>query len=116
MLPSSLHLFAVTCSGGSFLGFPTWYKYLSCDSNNTPQLNSINNIWLIGAAVIEILIRIAALLAIGFIIRGGIQYTLSQGDPEKAAKGRQTIIYSVVGLVLAIASTAVITFAAGSFH
>ena len=63
------------CKGGGFLFFPTWYKYLpgNIDPNGlcTPQLTSINDIWLIVAAVIEILLRLTALVAVGFIIYGG---------------------------------------------
>lgn len=113
--------FAATCGGGSFLGFPTWYKYLPGTIDRTtgyctPQLNSLSAVWLIVAAGIEILLRIAALAAVGFIIYAGVQYLTSQGDPNKAAQARQGIINAVVGLVIAIIASAVVGFVAGSIN
>ena len=111
-------------SGGGFLGFPTWYKYLKGQSgvdNNTlketcqPVLGSINSIYGIVAAVIEILLRIASLVAIGFVVFGGIKYTLSQGAPDKTKEAQSTIINALIGLVIAIIATALVNFVAGGF-
>jgi len=117
---SGLFNYFAACSGGSFLGFPTWYKYLNSVQVNDqtgsgciPKITGLNDIWLILAAVIEILLRIAALAAIGFVIYGGIQYIMSQGNPDKTQKARSTIIDALVGLVIAISATALITFVAG---
>jgi len=108
--------FAAACQGGSFIGLPKWYKYLNCGPGNSPQLNDINNVWLIGAAVIEILVRLGALIAIGFVIYGGIQYVISQGEPDKLSKARHAIQDALIGLVIAVAATIVITFIAGRFN
>jgi len=50
----------------------------------------------------------AGLVAVIFIIKSGIDYMLSQGDPGKTQKATRGIIYSVVGLVIVILA-AVIT-------
>jgi Type IV secretion system pilin len=109
---------AVTpCTHGDFLFFPTWYKYLNGvnDANGlcTPQISGINDIWLIVAAIVEILLRIAALAAVGFVIYGGFGYLTSQGEPDKTAKARSTIINAMVGLVIAISAAAIVNFIAG---
>lgn len=111
--------FGASCPGGNFLVFPPWYKYLDSngiDANGlcTPKINGINDVWLIVAAVIEILLRVAAMAAIGYIIWGGFDYMTSQGEPDKTTKARQTIINALVGLVIAILATVVINFIAGS--
>ena len=119
--------FAAACTGGgSFLGFPTWYKYLPSNNITTtvngnsvtscaPALTSLSDIWLIGAALVEILLRIAALGAIGIVIWGGIKMVTSQGDPSGVASARNTIMDGLVGLGISIVSVGVITFVAGKF-
>ena len=73
------HFAGPHCPGGSFLGFPPWFRYLPGSTTGatcSPQLTSLNDVWLIVAAVIEILLRVAALAAVGIIIYAGIEYRL----------------------------------------
>jgi TRAP-type C4-dicarboxylate transport system permease small subunit len=67
------------------------------------------------AAVIEILLRVAALIAVGIVIYAGIQYTTSQGNPEQTSRALNTIIYAAIGLALCILSAVIVTFIARSF-
>lgn len=108
-----------SCGSQGFFGFPTWYKYLpSVDGvvPCSPQISSINDVWLIVAAVIDMLLRVAALAAVIFIIYGGVLYITSEGSPDKAKKALMTIINSVVGLVIAVGASVFISFFAGRFH
>jgi ABC-type Fe3+ transport system permease subunit len=110
---------ANTCSGyktSSFLLFPTWYEYLKPNSNCQPTITSLNDIWLIVAAIIDILLRVAAILAVGFIIYGGIKYTTSQGSPEQTNSAKNTILNAVIGLVIAVVASVVVSFIANSIH
>ena len=122
----NLHIFTnVGCAlkgSSGFLGFPTWYKYLAgveskVDSVNvcTPSLTSLNSVWLIAIAIIEILLRVAAIVAVGVIIYAGIGYITSQGEPEKTAKSKNMLINALVGLAIAISATAIVSFLAGRF-
>lgn len=123
---SFLHNFAAACtpSGGGLFGFPKWYKYLqgieSVDANSnivcSPHITSINDVWLIVAAVIDMLLRLAVLLAIGYVVYGGITYIRSQGQPDQTAQAQKTILNAIVGLVMAVAATGLITFVAGRFN
>jgi hypothetical protein len=112
--------FGKACSGGHFLTFPTWYEYLGSktDANGVcaPVVSGLNDVWLIVAAAIEILLRIAALAAIAFVIYGGVQYMTSQGEPASLEKARSTIINALIGLAIAILSSVIINFIAGSIH
>lgn len=110
--------------GSAFFGFPKWYKYLEAVEFTDPVTNrvqcqptikGINEIWLIVAAVVEILLRVGALLAIGFIVYGGVTYVLSQGQPDKTKQSLKTIIDALVGLAISIIATALVTFVAGRF-
>lgn len=114
-----LSLFAKSCDGGGLLGFPHWYKYLDGKTDATtgicaPQITGLSDIWLIVAAVIEILLRVAALAAVFAIIYGGFNYMTSQGEPDQTNKARMTIINGLVGLVVAVLASVIIGFVAGS--
>ena len=54
------------------------------------------------------------ILAIVFIIIGGVHYTTSQGDPGKVAKAKSTILYAIIGLVIALLAFAITTFVLNS--
>ncbi len=112
-----ISLFAASCSsaGHSIFGFPTWYEYLPCN-NGLPALEHLTDVWLIVAALIEILLRLAALAAVVYVIWGGVDYIMSRGEPEKTAHARGTILNAVIGLVIAITSAAVVSYIAGSFQ
>ena len=109
--------FADACSKGSnFLAFPNWYEYLSCTGSGHPMLTGIGDIWLIVAAVIEILLRVAALAAVAIIIYGGIQYATSQGNPETTNKALNAIISAAVGLAITVLAAVIVSFIAGGFN
>ena len=44
------------------------------------------------------------------IIVGGLKYILSSGDPANTASARNTILYAIIGLVIAIAAQAIVLF------
>lgn len=105
---------------GSFLGFPAWYRYLpgSYEADGltcVARINGVNDIWLIVAAVINMLLYLASIVAIGVIIWAGMQFILSKGEPDKVKKARDTIWNGLVGLAIAISATAAVTFFASRF-
>lgn len=111
--------FGAACTGGDFLLFPKWYKYLSCqqtpDGLLTPQITQLSDVWLIVAAIIELMLRIAAIGAVVFVIYGGVQYMTSQGEPDKTSRAKSTILDALVGLVIAVISATAVSFIAGAF-
>jgi len=107
--------FATACNlnKGSFLKFPTWYKYLHGETvagKCSVVFNFPGDISKILLAVVEIMLRIAALVAVGFIIYGGFRYILSQGEPDQTNAARDTIINALIGLVIVIIATTVVAF------
>lgn len=106
------------CPEKSILGFPAWYHYLGSQMDAsgkcTPVISGLNDIWLIVAAIIEILLRVAAIAAVIFVIWGGVEYMTSQGSPEGTSHARGTIINALIGLAIAVLSAAIISFIAGS--
>lgn len=49
-------------------------------------------------------------LSVIMIIVGGLRYVTSNGDSKQTTAARQTILYAVVGVVVAICSYAIIQF------
>lgn len=118
MIQDLLQQFAARCSGGNFFGVPTWHKYLTktgpdCSVQFELMKNGKFNgdgLLLIGLGVIDILIRIASLVAIAFVLYGGIKYITSQGSPEGTKSAQNTILNAVVGLVISVIAAAVVGF------
>lgn len=59
---------------------------------------------------LSIFVFIVGFASITMIMIGGFKYIVSRGDPQATASARQTIIYALVGLVIALASQGIITF------
>lgn len=98
-----------------FLGFPTWYEYIhKANDCSTIQIHGLSDIWLVVAAIIEILLRVAGLFAVLFVMYGGFQYITSQAEPEKVNRAKNTIINALIGLVIAILASVIVNFIAGS--
>ena len=60
--------------------------------------------------VVNILLFITGALAIIMIIWSGIQYTTSSGDSGKVSKAKNTLLYSVIGLIIAFLSFAIVNW------
>jgi hypothetical protein len=65
--------------------------------------------------VINTLLYVLGIISVIMIVIGGIRYTTSNGDPSGLKTARDTIIYSVVGLVVAILSYSIVNFVVGRF-
>ncbi len=77
-----------------------------------------NNITLMDAitSIIKVILFIVGALAVVMIIYSGIQYLLSAGDSAKVEKAKNTIMYAIVGLVVAIAAYAIVTWVVSIFE
>ncbi len=115
-----LRNFAIDCSARPFFGLPTWYEYLDVQpiTTSTGEIckvvvgSNLNNVLLIGLAIVDILLRIGAMVAVGFIVYGGVRYTLSQGEPENAKNARKTILNAVIGVVIMFVASGLVSFIA----
>ena len=68
---------------------------------NTDLMGIIKNI-------LSTVFVVLGVIAVAMIILGGVNYATSQGDPGKASKAKNTILYAVIGLIIAIAAFAVV--------
>jgi hypothetical protein len=126
---SSLTTFAADCSAKTFFGIPPWYEYIKgsvaqktlngqtfCDvhvSLFTGGHLDLSVVSLVLLALLDMALRLGALVAVGFIIFAGIQYATAQGEPDKAKRALGTIINALVGLGITIVAAAVVSFLGG---
>jgi hypothetical protein len=59
--------------------------------------------------VIRTALTILGGIAVVVIIAGGIMYATSAGDPSRVTAAKNTILYSVIGLAVAMSAAAIIT-------
>lgn len=60
--------------------------------------------------VVNVLLYIIGVLSVIMIIVGGIKYTTSAGDSTKVTSAKNTIMYAVVGLAVALLAYAIVNF------
>lgn len=65
---------------------------------------------LISLAILDDLVRVAALVAVAFVVIGGLQYTTSQGSPDDTKHAQQTIINALIGVVLAVLAASIVSY------
>ncbi len=65
--------------------------------------------------ITNVLLFIIGAVAVIMIIIGGLRYTISGGDSSAVTAAKNTILYGVVGVVVAILAYAVVNFVLGSF-
>lgn len=114
------------CVNGNFFSFPTWYQYLDVTYSETTKKCEVvfelmkdgqfngDAALLVGLAVIDILIRAAALVAVGFVMYGGIRYITSQGSPDGTKQAQNTIINALAGLAIAVVAAGAVAFVGGA--
>lgn len=64
-------------------------------------------------AIANILAGISGMVAVGFLIWGGIQYIGSAGNQETATKAKQTITSSLIGIVIITCSYVIVQWFMG---
>ncbi len=88
------------------------YKFFSAISID-PNINKIEDpapaIQTLGQIFFGALAGVAVLV----IVVASLQFVLSRGNPDKAAKARNAIIYAAIGLAVALMATAIIRFVIG---
>ena len=65
--------------------------------------------------VSNVLLFIVGAVAVIMIVIGGLRYVISGGDQANVAAAKNTILYALVGVIVAILAYSVINFVIGSF-
>lgn len=65
--------------------------------------------------IINVLLYLIGIIAVIVIIIGAIRYVTSAGDSSKVKGAKDTILYAVIGLVIAIIAYAIVNFVVRAF-
>lgn len=65
--------------------------------------------------VSSVLLFIVGAIAVIMLIIGGLKYVVSGGDASKVQSAKNTILYALVGIVVAILAYAAVNFVIGNF-
>lgn len=107
MIFNKLMVFASGCASGN-VSLGTVNKNMPCGATNLPTVNA-------GTPelqqILTIFFGILAGIAVLFVIIGGFRYVISNGKPQDMTKAKDTIIYALVGLVVALSAEAIVSFA-----
>ena len=105
-----------------FLGLIPWFQFLNltpypdCSVNSSTydltngSQGTWNQLWLVGIALVDDLLRIAGFIAVAMIIYGAIRYLTSQGEPENIKGAQSTILNAIIGLVIALIAINVVSY------
>jgi hypothetical protein len=118
----------LTALGASTIGFLTFaFPALAtdpvtinpCPKNAGQNFSVLCNYSLQGGliqSIITLAFVVAGLIALGFLIYGGVRWILSGGEKEKVEEARGTIVAALVGLVIVFASYILIKLVFGFFN
>lgn len=65
--------------------------------------------------IVNVLLFIIGAISVIMLIIGGIRYTVSGGDSSAVTAAKNTILYAVVGIIVAILAYAIVNFVITSF-
>lgn len=81
----------------------------ACQQYSNIQKKDANLMTMLGT-IINVVLGVVGFVAVVMIIMGGISFITSQGDAAKVTRARNTILYGVIGLIVAILAFAIVNF------
>ena len=91
----------------------------ACEGNTSSKLckpgNNDETIEPVVKVIINTLLFAIGIVSVIMIIVGGIRYTTSNGDSSRITAAKNTILYSVVGLIVALLAFVIVQFVVDRF-
>lgn len=91
---------------------------VSCkDNSNQPICKQANQSTLpqLIKRIADIMLFILGAISVIMVIVGGIRYVTSGGDPQQVKAAKDTVLYAVIGIVIAILAYAIVSFVVNQF-
>ncbi len=110
---SSFFFLAATTCKHPFFFLPTWWEYIKpqpSPPNCSIAFTFPGDLLTVGLAVVDMLLRVAGLVAIVSIIIAGVQYITASGMVEKTASARKRIYNALIGLAIVAIASGVVAF------
>jgi hypothetical protein len=86
------------------------YITAGCGSSGDPGDEAFSTV----RTVLNSVYFAVSIAAVGVVIFGGFRYTLSQGDPGKVKRAKDTIMYAIIGLIVVLSAFAITNFILGA--
>ncbi len=83
----------------------------NCGTGKTQQCTIGDRV----STVVNILLFVIGTVSVIMIIIGGLRYVLSNGDSTQVTNAKNTILYAVIGLVVALLAYAIVNFVVTQF-
>ncbi|GHU07568.1 hypothetical protein FACS189431_2330 [Alphaproteobacteria bacterium] len=74
----------------------------------------IENVWEFAGQVTTWILIAVGIICVLFIIFGGIRYATSGGDPEKVKNAKNTLLYAIIGLAIALLAAVIVNLVTGA--
>ena len=87
--------------------------FKTCPPSSVCAPGGQNNLMALIQNVISILLLFVGVVSVIMIIIGGIKYVTASGDSAGINSAKNTILYSIVGLVVAMGAYAIVNFVIG---
>lgn len=83
-----------------------------CAGNNNVVCNSASkdSAALMTETIIKMILYLVGIVAVVMIVIGGFRYVASQGDASAIKGAKDTIMYAVIGLVVAVLAYTIVNF------
>lgn len=80
--------------------------------NNGAACNTTgdNNLGAWIKSIVNVILYIIGAIAVVMIVIGGLRYVLSGGDSSQTKSAKDTILYAVIGLVVAVLAYSIVNF------
>ncbi len=113
----------IIIAAGSYLTFAASAFAGGTNVNPCPQTGQFsklcnlnaNNIGAVIGAAVEFILILAVIVALFFLIWGGVRWITSGGDKAKVESARGTIIAAIIGLVIAFLAFFILSLALSFF-
>ncbi len=66
--------------------------------------------------IVNVILFLVGAIAVIMLVFGGVKYTVSNGDSNAVTSAKNTIMYAIVGLVVAILAYAIVNFVITSIN
>jgi hypothetical protein len=115
LLAGFLALPAVVPSGSANATHTPAHRIQSSVNQVDPQSGGGRSLQASITIVVNILLFVVGAVSVIIIVIGGLRYVLSSGDQNAITGAKNTILYAVIGLIVAILGYAIVNFVVTQF-
>ena len=105
-LATPVATYAAVCSGDVASG-PSGGAACAKPASGATNLFGTNGVFI---QITNILLFVIGAIAVVMLIIGGIRYVVSQGDQNAVTSAKNTILYAIIGIVVAFLAYAAVNF------